>query len=62
MKKTKPADLYVRLPENKKYIKVELLKIAKRNNMSLQAIATFALEKYIEEMLKEKKEFTIKIK
>jgi hypothetical protein len=60
MTKTKPADIYIRLPENKKYIKAELLKIAEKNNMSLQGVATIALEWFIEE--KKKREFTIKIK
>ena len=60
MKKTKPADLYVRLPDNKKYIKTELLKIAKENNMTLGAVVGLGLEWFVEE--KKKREFTIKIK
>lgn len=60
MKKTKPADLYVRLPDNKKYIKTELVKIAEKNNMTLGSIVALALEWFVEE--KKKREFTIKIK
>jgi len=60
MKKTKPADLYVRLPDNKKYIKIELLKIAKKNNMTLGAVVGLGLEWFVEE--KKKREITIKIK
>ena len=60
MKKTKPADLYVRLPDNKKYIKIELLKIAEKNNMTLGAVVALGLEWFVE--AKKKGEIIVKIK
>ena len=60
IEKTRPADLYIRLPENKKYIKTELVSIAKKNNMTYGALITYALEWFLEE--KKQETFSIKLK
>jgi len=58
--KSKPADLYIRLPEDKKPIKKELEKIAAENNMPLNQLMIVIVEWFLKE--KKVREFTIKLR
>ena len=58
--KSRPADLYIRLPEEKKGIKKELVKIAAKNDITLNRLMIAIVEWFLEE--REKREFTIKLK
>ena len=58
--KSRPADLYIRLPDDKKGIKKELEKIAAKNDIPLNRLMLAIVQWYLEE--REKGEFTIKLK
>ena len=58
--KSRPADLYIRLPEEKKGIKKELVKIAAKNDITLNRLMIVIVEWFLEE--RKDKEFTIKLK
>jgi len=58
--KSKPADLYIRLPEEKKRIKKELVKIAAKNDITLNRLMISIVEWFLEE--RKDKEFVIKLK
>jgi len=58
--KSRPADLYIRLPEDKKPIKKELEKIAAENNMPLNQLMIVIVEWFLEE--RKEREFTIKLR
>ncbi len=58
--KSRPADLYIRLPEDKKGIKKELEKIAAKNDIPLNRLMIAVVQWFLEE--REKREFTIKLK
>jgi hypothetical protein len=45
-------DIQIRLPENKKHLKNELKKIAKKNRLSLTQLITFIFEWWLEERKK----------
>ena len=53
-------DIQIRLSENKKHLKAELQKIAKKNRMSLTQLVTFIIEWWFEER-KSGKEFKVPI-
>jgi len=58
--KSRPADLYIRLPEEKKRIKKELVKIAAKNAITLNRLMISIVEWFLEE--RKDKEFVIKLK
>jgi len=58
--KTKPADLYIRLPEGKQRIKKELVKIAAKNDITLNRLMIAITESFLEQ--RKNKEFYIKLK
>ena len=58
--KSRPPDLYIRLPEEKKGIKKELVKIAAKNDITLNRLIISIVEWSLEE--RKDKEFTIKLK
>ncbi len=58
--KSRPADLYIRLPEEKKRIKKELVKIAAKNDITLNRLMISIVEWFLEE--RKDKEFVIKLK
>ncbi len=58
--KSNPADLYIRLPEQKKGIKKELVRIAAENNMPLNQLMIVIVEWFLEE--RKEREFTIKLR
>ena len=58
--KSRPADLYIRLPEEKKGIKKELVKIAAKNDITLNRLMISIVEWFLEE--RKDKEFVIKLK
>ena len=58
--KVRPHDIAIRLPDEKKYIKKGLRRIAKRNRMSLNQLVIVILDRWLEER-KEGKEFTVPI-
>jgi hypothetical protein len=58
--KSRPADLYIRLPEDKKGIKEELVKIAAKNDIPLNRLMVAIVQWFLEE--RKEKEFTIKLK
>jgi len=58
--KSKPADLYIRLPEEKRGIKKELVKIATKNDIILNRLIIAIVEWFLEE--RKDKEFVIKLK
>jgi hypothetical protein len=58
--KSRPADLYIRLPEEKKRIKKELVKIAAKNDITLNRLMIAITENFLEE--RKDKEFVIKLK
>ena len=58
--KSRPADLYIRLPEEKKGIKKELVKIATKNDITLNRLMIAITENFLEE--RKDKEFVIKLK
>lgn len=45
--KQRPHDIFIRLPENKKYLKQELIKIAKEYDLPLSRIMLDAIEYYL---------------
>jgi len=53
-------DISLRLPEDKKYLKKELVKIAKRNNLTVTNLMIYVIERFSEE--RNEKEFAIKLK
>ena len=58
--KSKPADLYIRLPEDKKGIKKELEKIAANNDIPLNWLMIAIVQWFLEE--RKDREFTIKLR
>ncbi|MCK4827851.1 hypothetical protein KA005_69625 [bacterium] len=58
--KSRPAVLYIRLPEEKKGIKKELVKIAAKNDITLNRLMISIAEYFLEE--RKHKEFSIKLK
>ena len=46
--KSRPADLYIRLPEEKKGIKKELVKIAAKNDITLNRLRIAIVEWFLE--------------
>ena len=58
--KSIPLDLYIRLPKEKKGIKKELVKIAAKNDITLNRLMISIVEWFLEE--RKDKEFTIKLK
>ena len=58
--KSRPADLYIRLPEEKTGIKKELVKIAAKNDITLNRLMISIVEWFLEE--RKNKEFVIKLK
>ena len=60
MTDSRTFDISLRLPDNKKYLKKELVRIAKKNNLTLNNLMIYVLEWFLEE--REKMEFTIKLK
>ena len=58
--KSRPADLYIRLPEEKKGIKKELVKIAAKNDITLNRLMISIVEWFLEE--RKDREFTIKLR
>jgi len=58
--KSIPLDLYIRLPEDKKGIKKELVKIAAKNDIILNRLMIAIVEWFLEE--KKQKTFSIKLK
>ncbi|TET25446.1 MAG: hypothetical protein E3J76_01375 [Candidatus Aminicenantes bacterium] len=58
--KSKPADLYIRLPEEKKGIKKELVKIAAKNDITLNRLMIAIVDWFLEE--RKDREFTIKLR
>ena len=58
--KSRPADLYIRLPEEKKGIKKELVKIAAKNDITLNRLMISIVEWFLEE--RKDREFVIKLK
>ena len=59
MKQQRSFDICIRLGD-KKYIKKELEKIAKKNGITLQQLVIYIMEWFLEE--KKKKTFQIKLK
>jgi hypothetical protein len=59
--KVRPHDIAIRLPDERKYIKKGLRKIAKRNRMSLNQLVIVILDRWLEDQ-KAGKEFTMPIK
>lgn len=59
--KERPAhDISLRLPEERKFLKKELVKIAKKNNLTLNNLMIYVIEWFLEE--KKQKTFSIKLK
>lgn len=59
--KERPAhDISLRLPEERKFLKKELVKIAKKNNLTLNNLTIYVIEWFLEE--KKQKTFSIKLK
>jgi hypothetical protein len=58
-RESESPDIQIRLGE-KKYLKKDLKKIAKRNGLTLQQLYIYIIEWFLEEM--EEKTFTIKLK
>jgi len=58
--KSKPADLYIRLPEDKKGIKKELVNIAAKNDIPLNRLMIAIVQWFLEE--RKDREFTIKLR
>lgn len=58
--KSKPADLYIRFPEEKKGIKKEPVKIAAKNDIALNRLMISIVEWFLEE--RKDREFTIKLR
>jgi len=59
-KDTRQHDFYIRLPEDKKIIKTELVKIAKENHISLTQLVGYIFEWFLEE--RKERPFTIELK
>ncbi len=60
MTDSRTFDISLRLPDNKKYLKKELVRIAKKNNLTLNNLMVYVIEWFLEQ--REKREFTIKLK
>ena len=60
MTDSRTFDISLRLPDNKKYLKKELVRIAKKNNLTLNNLMVYLIEWFLEE--REKRELTIKLK
>lgn len=58
--KTRPADLYIRLPKGKAKIKEELVKIAAKNDITLNRLMISIVEWFLES--KKVVDFSIKLK
>ena len=58
--KSRPLDLYIRLPDDKKGIKKDLVKIAAKNDITLNRLMIFITEDFLEQ--RKDKEFMIKLK
>ncbi|NIO48998.1 MAG: hypothetical protein GTN73_06135 [Candidatus Aminicenantes bacterium] len=58
--KSRPAELYIRLPGEKKGIKRELGKIAAKNDITLNRLIIFIIDWFLEQ--RKDKEFVIKLK
>ncbi len=59
-RKSIPLDLYIRLPEDKKGIKKELVKIAAKNDITLNRLMIAIVEWFLEE--RKERDFTIKLR
>ena len=57
----KNPDIVLRLPDEKKILKKEIVRIAKKNRLTLTAMLIYIMEWFLEE-IKAGKEFSIKIK
>ena len=60
MTDSRSVDIGLRLPEDKKYLKKELVKISKKNNLTLTNLMIYVIEWFLEE--RKEKEFAIKLK
>ena len=58
--KSRRADLYIRLPEEKKRTKKELVKIAAKNDIPLNRLMVAIVQWFLEE--RKDREFTIKLR
>ena len=58
--KSRRLDLYIRLPDDKKGIKKELVKIAAKNDITLNRLMIAITEAFLEQ--RKDKEFVIKLK
>ena len=61
MRETRPFDLSIRLPTDKKHLKQKLLKIAESNHITMNQLVIYVIEWFLEEK-KQKRQFVIKIK
>ena len=57
--KSRPADLYIRLPDDKKQPKSKLVKIAAKNDITLNKLMILIVEWFLKE--RKDREFTIKL-
>jgi hypothetical protein len=60
MKDTRTFDISLRLPEDKKYLKKELVKVEKKNHLTLTNLMIYVIEWFLEE--RKDQEFTIKLR
>jgi len=58
--KSRPADLYIRLPDDKIQLKSKLAKIAAKNDITLNKLMIYIVEWFLEE--RKDREFTIKLR
>ena len=58
--KSRPADLYIRLPDDKKQLKLKLAKIAAKNDITLNKLMIYIVEWFLEE--RKDREFTFKLR
>lgn len=56
----RPHDIAIRLPEDKRHLKRELLKTCKKNHITMTQLITSMIEWFLEE--KKEREFVIRIK
>lgn len=61
MKESRTFDLSIRLPMDKKYMKQELVKIAKKNHLTLNQLVTYIIGWYLDG-IKKNKRFFVQIK
>lgn len=60
MTDSRPHDISIRLPANKKHLKEELLKISAENNISYTQLMVYVIEWFLD--ARKKKKFTIALK